>query len=418
MTHVDPRRGEPANVYVQVRNKGLAPAEDVRVVALYADASAGVPPLPADFWTSTAVPGASGCGALDGSTGWTMIGCGTLDEVNQRIPEVQKFSWDVPAEAAEHTCVLTVVDSAADPITNTTTDAEALTISDRHVAHRNLHVIDGPSANPAACVYDGSPAAGGSPERGAPFSGLSTLLVPNRWDPAGSHDVLLSRSGMESSGRLAFLLPSGVASTVSGLPRPCGLTLAQFRLQAGPNDRLISIALPRAGVLEGFALSANGELKVDGLAKVTSDSEGWGALANAGDGKVWIGAGSQVGSISARGRVDLLPHSRVRGDVLYEDDFRAWPFARVTGDVQQTTALSPPDTVSWVVQLPTSSGGDQAVTPGQTLSLPPGRYGHVRVRSGTLRLSGGTYFFDSLEIDSKVAARARPDSGADRHLPA
>src|SRR4029453_19351261 len=41
-----------SRVYVQVHNRGVTPADDVRVMALLANASAGLPNLPAGFATN------------------------------------------------------------------------------------------------------------------------------------------------------------------------------------------------------------------------------------------------------------------------------------------------------------------------------------------------------------------------------
>lgn len=83
-----PQRGQTARVYAQVNNVGLQPASDVRVVALFADASTGLPLLPADFWTTTFPAGSTGCGALDTSTGWHFADpsnpCRVIPVVNPR----------------------------------------------------------------------------------------------------------------------------------------------------------------------------------------------------------------------------------------------------------------------------------------------------------------------------------------------
>lgn len=388
LTNVDPRRGQLANVYVQVHNRGLAPASNVRVVAMYADASAGVPPLPANFWTQTAVPGTTSCGALDESSGWHMVGCGVVSEVSARIPEVQKFAWNVPASAAEHTCMLTIVDSAQDPITNTTTDVEDLTINDRRVAHRNLHVIDGPSAVPGS----GGPAAGGSSAPGTPFSGLSTVFVPNRWNSAGTQQVLLSRSGMESSGRLAFLLPTGVAASTPGLPPKCGVNSS--------TPGAVTISLPRGLVAESFAVAASGTLQLADRSSVVDAQGANAAVGNAGTGEVHLGVQGQVGSIWARGNVFLAERSIVRGNVTLEGVLQRQNNVTITGTVQQTTALSPADALSWVVQYPATSRGDRTVNSGQSLSEAPGRLGTIQVNSGgKLRLASGTYYLEALRLE-------------------
>ncbi len=400
LTHVDPRRGQLANVYVQMHNRGLAPASNVRVVAMYTDASAGVPPLPANFWTQTAVPGAPGCGALDESTGWKMVGCGSVAEVNQRVPEVKQFAWNVPAATAEHTCMLTIVDSADDPVTNTTTDTEAATIGDRHVAHRNLHVIDGPGAAPGT----GGPAAGGSPSPGIPFSGLSTLYVPNRWNAANTHRVLLSRSGMEPTGRLSFLLPNGVAGSTPGLPPKCGVSAT--------TTGAVTISLPRGMVAGSLALSADGMLDLGDRASVVGADGQAAPIADAGTGQLRVGVYAVTGSVSARGSVFLAERATVRGDVKYQGGLTRQNYVTVTGAVQQTGAFSPSDALSWVVQYPNTSNGDRNVNSGQVLSEAPGRFGTIQVNSGgKLRLSSGTYYLEALRIESTAVLELQQTSG-------
>jgi len=392
LTNVDPRRGQTANVYVQVHNQGLSSANNVRVVAMYADASAGVPPLPANFWTATAVPGQTNCGTLDESTGWHMVGCGVVSQVNQRIPEVQKFSWNVPTTTAEHTCMLSIVDSADDPITNTTTDVEALTINDRRVAHRNLHVIDGPSG-PAP--GSGGPGAGGSKAPGVPFSGLTTLFVPNRWNPANTHRVLLSRSGMESTGRLAFLLPNGVAGNTPGLPPKCGVP--------STTPGAVTITLPKGLVTEGAALEANGTIQLADRTTVVDARGTLAPVANAGTGEVHVGVSGQVGSISGRGNVSLADRSTVDGNVTYQGQLSRGNNVTITGSTQQTTSLSPTDSVSFVVTYPATSRGDRTVNSGQFLTEVPGRLGVIQVNSGgRLRLASGTYYLEALRIESQA----------------
>ena len=57
LQHRHAQRGQVNRVYVQVHNRGFAVGSNVIVKVLYANASAGLPALPADFWT--AFPGDS-----------------------------------------------------------------------------------------------------------------------------------------------------------------------------------------------------------------------------------------------------------------------------------------------------------------------------------------------------------------------
>ncbi len=145
-----------------------------------------------------------------------MVGCGVVPVVNPDYPEVIKFPWSVPTTAADHSCMVVVVESADDPIpSNIRGQLSTGTIvpADRHIAQRNLHIISAPPAPPG-----GSPPPGGG---AFPFTGLTSVLVPNLTTTAPTRTVLVSRSGM-GNGRISFLLPSGLASKVSNLPAACG----------------------------------------------------------------------------------------------------------------------------------------------------------------------------------------------------
>jgi photosystem II stability/assembly factor-like uncharacterized protein len=387
LTDVDPVRGQLANVFMQVSNQGFTPASNVRVIAMYADASAGVPLLPANFWTATAVPGGSSCGALDESTGWHMIGCNNIPKVEQAIPEVTAFPWNVPASTAEHTCVLSIVDSPDDPIVTTSTDVEQMTVNDRHVAHRNLHIIDGPSAVPCT----GGPGAGGSQSPGIPFSGLTTVFVPNRWNTAGTHEVILSRTGMERTGRLAFLLPRGVAP-FPGLPPQCGV--------AAGSSGAVAISLPGGVVADGLVLSAGSSISLGDRSTVLDAAGNGLPVASAGTGLVDVGADVRVGSITAAGSVSLRSRAAVLGNVVFGGTLSQQQGSTIQGTSSRSTTLTPADTLSWTVTFPASSNGPVQVEPQQTTVIPPGRFDTVSVH-GTLRLSSGTYFMDSLDLESQ-----------------
>lgn len=135
LAHRDPIRTHVNHVFVQVHNRGIA-AADVTAKILFADASAGLPTLPADFWT--AFPG-------DPSPGlWTPIGAAATVTVKPGEPTIFSWNWTPPSTAAQHSCLLVVCDSAADPIptSNKVFDIGTLVNTERHVGLKNLHVVD------------------------------------------------------------------------------------------------------------------------------------------------------------------------------------------------------------------------------------------------------------------------------------
>jgi len=142
LQHRNPQRGRVNRVYVQVHNRGYQTATAVRVKILYADASMGLPNLPADFWTQFPADSAD-------TSHWHPIGATqTLAAVPTLQPTVLEWDWTPPAGTAEHSCLLVVMDSASDPIpaANKVFDIGQLVTMEKRVGLKNLHVIDAPAA--------------------------------------------------------------------------------------------------------------------------------------------------------------------------------------------------------------------------------------------------------------------------------
>ena len=140
LQHRYAQRGNVNRMYVQVHNRGRIPATNVTVKLMYADASAGLPPLPNDFWT--AFPGDPANTAI-----WKPIGGAKVaPAVSQVRPEVLEWDWSTPVTAADHTCVLAVMECAGDPIPQVSKvfDINALVRNEKHVGLKNLHVVNVP----------------------------------------------------------------------------------------------------------------------------------------------------------------------------------------------------------------------------------------------------------------------------------
>ena len=94
-------------VYVQVHNRGVTPANTVRVMLLLANASAGLPPLPAGFEVNVRN------GLPINTANWATVGFDTLNDVRGGFPKIAAFSLPSsmlppPANLAgnQHQCVL------------------------------------------------------------------------------------------------------------------------------------------------------------------------------------------------------------------------------------------------------------------------------------------------------------------------
>jgi len=149
-----PRKGKPARAYVQVTNTGREAVANARVIALWTDTTAGTPNLPANFWTQTFPPPGTPCGPLQPGSPWRLVDpaqpCRTIANIDPPMPEVAKFDWNVPANAPEKACFLTIVESADDPLpanvrANNLVNLFQMVPQNRHMTVRNLHFVDPPA---------------------------------------------------------------------------------------------------------------------------------------------------------------------------------------------------------------------------------------------------------------------------------
>jgi photosystem II stability/assembly factor-like uncharacterized protein len=209
LAHRSVKRGHTNRVYVQVHNRGIAVAEDVTVKALVAAATAGPPELPADFWTRFPLD------SLESGSGWMSVGpAKVIPRIAPTQPVVLEWDWIAPLTLAEHSCMLVVVDSAADPIptAHKVRNVSQLVPAERRVGQRNLHVVDAPPG---------------------PLPALAEMLL----SVAGSGDrlkVIMPRVGWS----LGLLVPRRVAEGLTGSGfevKPIGAVLrkALRLLQAG-----------------------------------------------------------------------------------------------------------------------------------------------------------------------------------------
>jgi hypothetical protein len=137
-------------VYVQVHNRGVLPADNVRVMCLLANASAGLPPLPAghdvDVQNGTPINTAD----------WQTIGIATLDDVRVGFPKIAAFDLTSdklppPANLAgnDHHCVLALSHHPDDPYNSAITSTDPNSLQRRKAAHKNLKVVQFTGTLPA-----------------------------------------------------------------------------------------------------------------------------------------------------------------------------------------------------------------------------------------------------------------------------
>jgi hypothetical protein len=148
-----PVRGRNAHVYVQIHNTGTRVAHRIRVLAIWADASVTVPPLPNGFWTQTFPAQATACGAWPSGSAWHFFDDSECTSSFSIVPElapdasrIVTFEWSVPGAAKDHCCLLLFAESDEDPlpdgVRNTNVlDCTVLVPNHHQIAQRNLQLI-------------------------------------------------------------------------------------------------------------------------------------------------------------------------------------------------------------------------------------------------------------------------------------
>lgn len=135
LKHRQFKPGAKNRFYVQVHNRGVKPATNVKVQAFFANASAGLPPLPQNFWAELFSGNPS-------NQYWTPIGNTKLIPVLEAAePGVVVWEYDVPSTAAEHSCLLALATCDEDPLDGGgILNADNLVRQRKQVTLKNLHL--------------------------------------------------------------------------------------------------------------------------------------------------------------------------------------------------------------------------------------------------------------------------------------
>jgi len=189
-------------IFVEVHNRTLnpLPAGQVRVLLLATDASAGLPALPAGYGAQINAGNTSSAWL---GTNWRFVDTASpyrvpTRDLDVRTPQVVEYQLDfstlgLPA-GHQHVCLAAFVTTTSDPITGTTTSLDQLTMSDKHVAHRNTHLV----------------ALGTKPgtEPGGDTSSTATMLLDfhNPTDKMVRADLVFDRAHFP--GHLSLMLPA------------------------------------------------------------------------------------------------------------------------------------------------------------------------------------------------------------------
>jgi hypothetical protein len=190
-------------IFVEVHNRSLTPVPgpQVQVLLLVTDASAGLPALPAGY--ASQINAGNTSGAWLAGTPWRFVDPSTPyrtlpGALDVRTPQVVEFDLDFStlglAAGHDHVCLAAFVTTPTDQITATSTDLNQVTMTDKHVAHRNTHLV-------AAGITPGT--EGGPAPRPHPRTVLVDFHNPTEGDL--NVDLVFDRSHFP--GELSLMLP-------------------------------------------------------------------------------------------------------------------------------------------------------------------------------------------------------------------
>jgi hypothetical protein len=119
------------------------------------------------------------------------------------------------------------------------------------------------------------------------------------------------------------------------------------------------------------------------------------------NGYLELGAGAKTGEAWAA-TAFLRSQARVEGAITTSGNYSAQQGAQVTGSIYQQSYV-PNHALAWNMTFPTPHQGNVLVSPDTTRVLAPGAYGSVSADSrALLKLSTGTYYFDSLGLEPQA----------------
>ena len=267
LQHRNAQRGNVNRAYVEVHNRGFAPAANVAVKLLYADASAGLPSLPPDFWT--AFPNNSAT-----TTVWHPLTKGaatfqTIATLSPTEPTVLEWDFPLPTTAATHSCLLAVMDCPSDPIPagNKIFNVDSLVRNEKRVALKNLHVVNIPPATTFWTTLDffslGGATSGIKILRASANGGGVGFLLPKTAQPTTAASKT-SKKGAAADNKPGDLLRSKptdqmIKSLKARLPDLAGkldLTRLYSLNKEAKGGGISGVKIPKAGLRAAVLLTS------------------------------------------------------------------------------------------------------------------------------------------------------------------
>jgi DNA-binding protein YbaB len=148
-----------------------------------------------------------------------------------------------------------------------------------------------------------------------------------------------------------------------------------------------------------ICLYGRGNIQIGDRVKVKKQDGTFAPVVNAGGTQTNIGADAQVGDVFSRAPVVLRDRSRVNGSVRAMQGVTRQTATVVTGTITESGFIQVPN-LNLSFMFPGTNQGNIDVQPPNTMTIAPGAWGDVSVKTGaTLFVSGGTYSFNSFTVE-------------------
>jgi hypothetical protein len=148
-----------------------------------------------------------------------------------------------------------------------------------------------------------------------------------------------------------------------------------------------------------------------GQRTVVEREGGLSLVANSGTGSTDLTHDVEVGDVQSIASI-LLDGSIVHGSASSSGSVTLQNGATVAGEVVEEATLALPGLDPFAVTFPATNQGPIALEPDEEQTLAPGAWGTVSVKSrSVLRLSSGTYFFNTLQVLEPQAVFELDQSG-------
>ncbi len=176
----------------------------------------------------------------------------------------------------------------------------------------------------------------------------------------------------------------------------------------------VSISTPKSVSPVSVVLAAAGTMTIFGGTTVTRPGTALSVITNTGSGGIDAEPDDVLGDIWSTSTVTLKDRVHVRGRIRAPTVVKG-NLVIIDGGVDSTTPLTPSEILSWTVTYPAISGTSAPnviVQNNATTSAAPGRFGSMQVFGGsTLNLRAGTYYVDSLDLESNAKVILDQDAG-------